>query len=184
MKCRKDQECWFCSNRCDICFKILGFDAIKRQVNQLDVSVCKQNCAWYLPGREIQTKVIVANPGEPPPPCYEDRSCPLFASHKKYFHVYIQATTDDFPLKIDIAVCLGDGSTQYPENQMYGVYYARSMHKQELFDFVLSDSFNLLCPLPYDKSNRLLASVIQKHEVDGSIGHFLRLAYNELKETQ
>lgn len=181
MKC-KETACWFCFNRCDICFKVLGFDSIKTRVNKINVTVCNQECRWYLPGRKVQTSVVVASPGESPPPLYQDRCCPLFTSHKKYFHVYIEDTAEGLPLKGDIAVCFGDGSTQYPENKLYGVYFSRNIHKQVLFEFFLSDSFNLLCPLPYNKSNDLLISVIKTYEDDGCIGQYLKLACDEFKK--
>ncbi len=182
MKCNKETDCWYCSNCCDVCLKILGFDSIKMQVNKVDVSVCNQDCGWYLPGKKIKTSVIVAEAGESPPPLYKDRSCPLFTHHKKYFHVYIEDITDDLPVKGDVAVCFGDGSIQYPERKMYGVFFSRSIQKQVLLEFFLSDSFNLLCPLPYNESNFLLTSIIKAYEDDGCIRQYLRLAYDELKK--
>lgn len=178
-KCKKESECWFCSNRCNICLKILGFDSIKAKVNNNDVSVCSQECSWYLPGRKIQASVVVANPGESPPPLYRDRSCPLFSSHRKYFHVYIEDTAENLPLKGDIAVCYGDGSIGYPEDKMYGVYFSRNIEKQMLIEFYLSDAFNLERPLPYNESNDLLKSVVESYEQGGLIGQYLRLAYDE-----
>lgn len=148
----------------------------------MDVSVCHQNCAWYLPGKKIQTKIIVAEPGESPPPFYEDRSCQLSVSHKKYFHVYIQDMADGLPMKGDMAVCFGDGSAQYPEGKMYLVFYSRTIQKQMLFECFLSDSFNLLCPLTYNESNFLLTSVIKTYEDEGCIRQYLCLACDELKK--
>ena len=151
-------------------------------VNKMDVNVCNQDCAWYLPGKKIQTSIIVGEPGESPPPFYEDRSCPLFTSHKKYFHVYIQDTADCLPTKSDIAVCFGDGSAQYSEEKMYMVFFSRNIQKQMLFECFLSDSFNLLCPLPYNESNFLLTSVIKTYEDEECIRQYLCLAYDELKK--
>ena len=182
MKCSKETDCWYCSNCCDVCLKTLGLDSIKMQVNEMEVSVCNQRCAWYLPGKEIKTSVIMAKPGESPPPLYKDRSCPLFMSHKKYFHVYIEETADNLPVKIDVAVCFGNGSTQYPERKMYGVFFSRNIQKQMLFECFLSDSFNLLCPLPHNESNFLLSSIIKAYEDDGCIREYLLLAYDELKK--
>lgn len=182
MKCSKGKDCWYCSNRCDVCLKILGLDSIKMQVNEVDTSVCNQECAWYLPGSGIQTSIIVAGPSEPPLQSYKDRSCPLYLSHKKYFHVYVETTADSLPMKGDIAVCFGDGSAQYPENKMYGVFFSRTLQKQMFFEFFLSDSFNLLSPLPFNASNKLLISVIKEYEDDGCIREYLCSAYGEFKK--
>lgn len=182
MKCSKETKCWFCSNRCNFCFKVLGLDSIRAQVNETEVSVCKQDCVWYLPGRNIQTRIVVANAEESPPPSYNDRSCPLYDSHKKYFHVYIEGTAENLPMKGDIAVCYGDGSAQYPDNKMYGVYFSRTMHKQLLFEFFLSDSFNLLGPLPHDQANDFVISLLKIYEESEGIKQYLSLAYEEFKK--
>lgn len=181
MKCEKETECWFCSSRCDVCLEILGLDSIKAKVNNTDVRVCREGCSQYVHGK-IQTSIIVANPGEMPPPFYLNRSGPLFKSHKKYFHVYIKDTSEDMPLMGDIVVCYGDGSPGYPENKMYGVYFSRTLQKQMLIEFFLSDSFNILKPLPFDQSNELLVSVLEACEQSGLIRRYLCLAYDEFKK--
>ena len=85
-------------------------------------------------------------------------------------------------MKGDVAVCFGDGSTQYPERKMYGVIFSRNIQMQMLFECFLSDSFNLLSSLPYNEANLLLSSIIKAYEVDRCIREYLLLAYDELEK--
>ena len=85
-------------------------------------------------------------------------------------------------MKSDVAVCFGDGSTQYPKRKMYGVIFSRNIQKQMLFECFLSNSFNLLSSLPYNEANLLLSSIIKAYEDDRCIRENLLLAYDKLKK--
>ena len=113
-RCEKETSCWFCPDRCDVCLDIAGFGSSMQLTKDLSINACSSNCAKFH--------------GETPPPGYQDRCCPLRSLHTKLFHVYIEGISGDgLPYEGEIAVCRGDGTGGYPEQQPYGVYISRSL---------------------------------------------------------
>ena len=182
-RCEKESSCWFCPARCDVCLDIAGFGSSMQLTKDLSINACSSNCAKFHPrtSRITQTKVIVATPGETPPPGYQDRCCPLRPSHKKLFHVYIEGISGDgLPYEGEIAVCHGDGTDGYPEQQPYGVYFSRSLQKQVLIEFFLSECFAPHSAVPFAVSDSMTVAVIAMLKEDGSVEQFIQLAHEEI----
>ena len=99
----------------------------------------------------------------------------------KLFHVYIEGISGDgLPYEGEIAVCRGDGTDGYPEQHPYSVYFSRSLQKQVIIEFFLSECFAPHLAVPFAVSDSMTVAVIAMLKENGSVEQFIQLAHEEI----
>ena len=150
LKCSTVQRCWYCSNLCEICLKDAVYGLTVHHRNGMLLKFCSKECQQqHTSPASLPLLVKVFSPNQVPDN-FMSYSRKIQEGHTEL--LFIQGYRSDPAgnhIKIDIALCSGDGSEDFPKNCMYIVYYHRSTFSQQFVEYFVTKEMAPLQMLPY-----------------------------------
>ena len=172
--------CWYCSGRCNNCFKIIGSGS----QNEGDVNYCSEMCQSILCGVPSDLHIIICKPEETAPDNFQQRCSPLKKSHQEFFHVYASGVSSDgLPYQSEYAVCSGRQSSacgsKFSSN-LYVVHFSRKKQHQLMIEFFINEELHPLSGLPHAEDDVTTMTVINALKEAGAVQEILSAAFENL----
>ena len=145
MKCCSPIRCWYCKDLCEVCLAAASVGlTVKFSSESIPLRFCSAAHKGLFTDLKQSFQVTVrdlrgVDAFVPPPPAL--RSVSL--SHQELMFIRGHCQTSKGPLTINMTVCVGDGSEDYPTDRFYVVYNHRTIFHQQFLEFFISDA---LCP--------------------------------------
>ena len=150
LKCSTIKRCWYCLNLCEICLKDAVYGYTVHHGSGMLLKFCSKQCQQQhtLP-TSLPLLVKVSSPNE---------VTSNFSSHSRKVQeghtelLFIQGYRSDPAgnhIKVDIALCSGDGSEDFPKSSMYIVYHHREAFSQQFVEYFVTKDMTPLQALPY-----------------------------------
>ena len=173
MKCDSDQHCWYCQNRCQVCLKPAVTSA--SGPSGIRLKFCNDSkCSTFLSEKEMSVNVWE--------PVVEQKTDTLLhtgkvaVSHAELLNAHIEGVlSSNQHCSVNLTLCLGDGTSDYPEDRIYCVYYMRTLYEQQCMEFFIGKDFNPEEPLPYARC-REAEEAIARYRATGEIRTLIFLA--------
>ena len=150
LKCSTLQRCWYCSNLCEICLKDAVYGLTVRHRSGMLLKFCSKQCQQqHTSPTSLPLLVKVFSPSEVSSD-FTSSSRKVQECHTEL--LFIQGYRSDSAgnhIKVDIALCSGDGSENFPNNCMYIVYYHRDTFSQLFIEYFVAKDMTPLQALPY-----------------------------------
>ena len=150
LKCSTLQRCWYCSNLCEICLKDAVYGLGVHHRSGMLLKFCSKQCQQQLISpTSLPLLVKVFSPSEVSSD-FTSYSRKVQENHTEL--LFIQGYRSDSEgnhIKVDIALCSGDGSENFPNNCMYVVYYHRDTFSQQFVEYFVAKDITPLQALPY-----------------------------------
>ena len=170
--------CWYCSGRCDNCFKVIESSG----QNEGKVKYCSEACQSILCEVPSDLHIIICKPDETAPDRFQQRCSPLDKSHQEFFHVYASgASSDGLPYRSEYAVCSGRQSSgsKFSSN-LYVVHFSRKMQHQLMIEFFINEELHPLSALPHAEGDVTTITVINALKDAGAVQETLSAAFENL----
>lgn len=167
-KCDRDRQCWYCKFLCQNC--CLNHAAYGRMCpGHRGMNVfCSESCQILSPGFLMDPPhVFVISPSEPLPSDIHIHCSPLSKSHQEIVHLYIRLLNKkNFPCEIELAICIGDGSRNFPSNRPYVVFYSHHLCHQLFVEFFINSELLAEEPLPQIANETSWNAILQLNEAN------------------
>ena len=171
-------DCWYCSGRCDNCFKVIGSNG----QNEGKVKYCSETCQTILCQVPSDLHIVICKPDETAPDNFQRRCAPLEMSHLELFHVYASdASSDGLPYQSEYAVCSGRQSSgsKFSSN-LYVVHFCRNTQHQLMIEFFINEELHPLSALPHAEGDVTTMTVINALKEAGVVQETLSVAFENL----
>ena len=150
LKCSTVQRCWYCSNLCEICLKDAVYGLTVHHRSGMLLKFCSKQCQQqHTSPISVPLLVKVFSPSEVPSD-FTSYSRKVQEDHTEL--LFIQGYRSDPAgnhIKVEITLCSGDGSEDFPKNCMYIVYYHRDTFSQQFVEYFVTKDMSPLQVLPY-----------------------------------
>ena len=169
--------CWYCSQRCNNCFKVSGY-----RENLSEIQTCSESCRSILCDVPSDLHIVICRPDETAPENFKQRCSPLEKSHQEFFHAYASgASSNGLACQSEYAVCSGrqSGSAEY-SSKLYVVHFYRNMHQQLIIEFFIDEDLHPSSVLPHAKGDSAMLTAINALKKAGAVQEILSAAFENL----
>jgi len=150
LKCSTLQRCWYCRDLCEMCFSKAVYGETVQDKRGMLLKFCSRKCQLQhtSPG-SLPLMVKVFSPMETPKN-FSSHARKVQDDHTELLFIQgIRSDMDGNHMQLDITLCSGDGSENFPKDTTYIVYYHRSAYKQLFVEYFVSKDMTPTKLLPY-----------------------------------
>ena len=169
--------CWYCSQRCHNCFKVLGY-----RENSSEIQTCSESCRSILCDVPSDLHIVICRPDETPPENFQQRCSPLEKSHQEYFHAYASGVSSNgLTYQSEYAVCSGrqSGNAEY-SSELYVVLFTRNRQQQLVIEFFIDEDLSPSSVLPHAEGDTATLTAVDALKKAGAVQKTLSAAFGYL----